>query len=557
MNFQSRSRPIPLLIVVTCLQLFTLVFLSTARAQVVEGRVYRESSGPEVYLISAGKKIWVPTADALFAMGFDWSSVTVVPDGTLNAFPRVNIPSLSLTPGSLIFPPDNVKYFPLVVVPSSIKAISQGKEVQLVELYGWMRRVEDTCNADDLKNAPNGRDWHYDLELDTDQALAQGIDLNRIFRVGNVAAVGLMLPGFHPRHSVSLPLIHIECNSWNWGGLNTGRPKPNDWVTGPGVAQCDINTSWPFNQPGAGLWAQGFDNPRGPYVRVTGSLLTDSPHDVQTRPSTVLSRQFGITDSDDAEWEGSVPDWNPGLSSDAPNHFARWTELHPPDLIEVEPSPPPFRVTVRAVALAARVGVLPFGLSNSCEEVNFDIFPEPSRPPGAHIGYEERRGPETYWPWGEDANNGSWITGYDDHVHIKARVCGGPVFGSPGRFKAIYRVWWQVAPSLLTLTTAVTPQPKAGMLQAYTYTVTNAATGAPVPQATVTLHNFSSNLAQTSTNTTDVSGKVSFTAKLNRKTVVVTGEGPGNPLHDTSTTSPTLSVQKAGYHTLSITLLED
>jgi hypothetical protein len=72
--------------------------------------------------------------------------------------------------------------------------------------------------------------------------------------------------------------------------------------------------------------------------------------------------------------------------------------------------------------------------------VEFDIFPEAARPANSRINYEERRGPETYWPWGEDSNNGSWITPFDDHVHVKARVCGGGFFGSPGRFKAIYRV---------------------------------------------------------------------------------------------------------------------
>jgi hypothetical protein len=38
-------------------------------------------------------------------MGFNWSDVVVVPDGTLHAYPRFNTPSSSLTPGSLIFPP--------------------------------------------------------------------------------------------------------------------------------------------------------------------------------------------------------------------------------------------------------------------------------------------------------------------------------------------------------------------------------------------------------------------------------------------------------------------
>ena len=57
------------LIIAIYVQFLALVFAFTARAEVVEGNVYRENSSAEVYLISAGKKIWVPTPDALFAMG--------------------------------------------------------------------------------------------------------------------------------------------------------------------------------------------------------------------------------------------------------------------------------------------------------------------------------------------------------------------------------------------------------------------------------------------------------------------------------------------------------
>jgi hypothetical protein len=185
---------------------------------------------------------------------------------------------------------------------------------------------------------------------------------------------------------------------------------------------------------------------RGPYVRIAGSLVTDSPHDVQTRPNVILSRYFAITDSDVAEWEGSVPDWRPGVSSGDPEHYARWTEIHPPDLIQVLDWRQP-NTTVRGVALAARVGTLPFGWSNSCESAEFDIYPEADRPTNSRLAYEELRGPETFFPWGENNDNGSWINVYDDHIQVRARVCGGALGGSPGRFKALYRVWWESNPT--------------------------------------------------------------------------------------------------------------
>jgi hypothetical protein len=94
------------------------------------------------------------------------------------------------------------------------------------------------------------------------------------------------------------------------------------------------------------------------------------------------------------------------------------------------------------------VGKLIGGLSNSCEEVEFDIYPEASRPSISwQIAYEELRGPEIYFPWGENADNGSWISVFDKYIRVKARVCGGDIGGSPGRFKAIYRVWWQEPPA--------------------------------------------------------------------------------------------------------------
>ncbi len=74
--------------------------------QISEGRLYRERTAPEIYVIHDGKKVHVPTADALIGMGYNWSMVEVVPDGALNNFPCVKIPSASKTPSSLIFPPD-------------------------------------------------------------------------------------------------------------------------------------------------------------------------------------------------------------------------------------------------------------------------------------------------------------------------------------------------------------------------------------------------------------------------------------------------------------------
>jgi hypothetical protein len=142
--------------------------------QPVSGGVYREVSSLERFVIQGGKKIWIPTDDALAAMGFVPGSVQVVPDGTLAGVPRFDIPSTSPTPGSLVFPPDGLKWFPLQQIAGTATVTSRGKEVEITELRGWLRDISPngSCNIE----GP-GADFHYELELDTDWALSKGMDL--------------------------------------------------------------------------------------------------------------------------------------------------------------------------------------------------------------------------------------------------------------------------------------------------------------------------------------------------------------------------------------------
>lgn len=48
----------------------------------------REQSNPKVYFVYGGAKFWIQDPTALFALGFDWSKVQVVADGTLAALPE-------------------------------------------------------------------------------------------------------------------------------------------------------------------------------------------------------------------------------------------------------------------------------------------------------------------------------------------------------------------------------------------------------------------------------------------------------------------------------------
>jgi hypothetical protein len=398
-----------------------------------EGKLYREMSKPEVYVLQDGKKIWIPTPEALRIMGHTWAEVNVVPDGSLNAFPRFDISSNSPTPGSLVYPPDGIKWFPTSVVAQATRIFSRNKETHIAELRGWLRNFVPTGCGDKT-------DFHYGLEVDPDWAWAQGIDLNRLLRAGNVSSAdSIPDPGSSPRKQVSQPLMVVELNT-AFRSEGDGLAPPTDWTFSKDTGGCQGGArTWPFD-PLNTFDSQNPSRPvalaDGQYVRMSGSLVTDSPHEEEGWIPKWLSECCAITTDSDAEWRGSVADWEPGVDPESPDHYARWTELHPVDWIQVVTNPPPHRVTTRAVGLVARTGI------NACEQVSFDLAPDAPRPNGSRVEYREDRGPEVFFPWGQNSDNGSWITAFDDHIHVQAKVCGGFFGGSPGRFKALYFVWW-------------------------------------------------------------------------------------------------------------------
>jgi len=370
--------------------------------------------------------------------------------------PRFDIPSASPTPGSVVYPPEPTAHYPIAGIPGAVRVRSRGYDIQL-KLYGWLRKVRNGFNCSD----PDGG---YYFEVDTAWARQRGIDLHQLYRVGNIAADGIPEPGFWPRRAVAEPVIHLEVNGWGFRGryprVQPGVPNhiaatwPADWTFTDG--QCQRR--WPFDplkpSPANPATLMPFETAlgvRGSYVRVVGSLVTDSPHDVGAFAGW-FSRFTGISVTQAYDSSGAVSDWHPGVASSDPRHHARWTEVHPLDLIEVvNPGKQP-NVNVRGIALAARVAATPGPIIPSCEEASFTLAPPTSRPSAAaSLRYEELIGPETYFSWGQDANNGSWVTyvpfagnpvaAYA--IMVRAKVCGGALGGPPGRFKALYRVWWQ------------------------------------------------------------------------------------------------------------------
>jgi hypothetical protein len=57
----------------------------------VDSTVVREWNRPEVYVVYGGAKFWIPDPPTLFALGFDWSHVGVIPPGGTAKLPTVPI----------------------------------------------------------------------------------------------------------------------------------------------------------------------------------------------------------------------------------------------------------------------------------------------------------------------------------------------------------------------------------------------------------------------------------------------------------------------------------
>lgn len=347
-------------------------------------------------------------------------------------------------------------------------AVTNAKGAELSELRGWLRAIECCPNLDER---PNPVDWSFDLELDpawTDQLdrlrpPSRRPDVfNMLMRPGSILRLPLQS---HRRAAVSEAILHVEMMSWQHGqtisqfldrvGGTTvmGRrkvPEPVGWSYQhpPGV-YWPWNPRTPSNEPGHQLRV-------GDYVRMVGAMVTDFPHGIAYDPN--------------------YPDW-----FGSPINPARWTEMHPPDLIErVFPRRAPIE-TVRCVAIFAASGLF-HGETN---EIAFDVpAPSPRPSPRAVLGWREIVDPTNtvfhrikVGNHGASFHNtGAQVTVYPDHIHVRVAVQGDRHFAAPGKFKAIYRVFWVLPPAPTPAATrAVTPTPAP--------TSTPMTTPTPVPTA--------------------------------------------------------------------------
>jgi hypothetical protein len=387
------------------------------------------------------------------ALGLDWNAVQTVPQGGLDHIP-LDVswaPLGNATPGSVIHVPQNVGfawnagkvYWPLRVATTK-RLVAWGQEVRTIELRGWIAGPGGP-NTDDP-------DFSYHLEVDAGWALERGIDLSDLVKVGNILQLGDAEAGITDgRAWCARPVIKLEIVGFPPKGQRD-RKQPPDWAFVDTTFLLTDSTAgdafnkppiWPFDptKPAAG----NVSIADGDYVRLYGSLVTDKRH----------SSNFSPTINDALEL------WATGLGNNEDDQ-ARWTEVHPPDWIEVLPAPKP--QVLRGVVVAAP-GTFPWRARiESALDVDILAPPKPADP-NSVLRFREIVGPET--DAGTIIEGNTTLTGAaitqitnPDGIHVHVKVGGRRSFvgGDEGKFRALYWLSWD-APGPTPLGPPVGPGP--------------------------------------------------------------------------------------------------
>jgi hypothetical protein len=368
-------------------------------------------------------------------------------------------------PASSMFPTDGVKWYTLEIGNGKAVSVS-GKRTWLVELRGWLSSVDDKCNAADP-------DWHYMLEVDAEWAGSVGMPLTRLLRAGNmVSAVSEEQTGDTTfRKIVGVPNVKVELN-----GAPDGRhagAKPASWSTygypcqrvaptgsgrrgkvGGEVALQDV--VWPYDPMKPLSWQFDSTNPTlkaGDYVRMYGALVTDVPHSGEGPIAQFLCKMFNLgpacsTDGLQTQLRLALVRWAGKLTEEDPDNPSRYTEMHPPDIIAVLPMKA-HTMALKSVAVSADNCLV-----GSCEETVLDVdiaAPQPKPPEVSGVGFIEDVIPATNFSTMTAGHrnaagdfDGADVTMTSTGIHVHVGVKGRDGWGAPGRFGALYRVFWTV-----------------------------------------------------------------------------------------------------------------
>ena len=403
-----------------------------------DGSLWQEQGRPEVYWIRDGERLHIPNPYVMEALNLDWNAVEAVPQGGLDHIPLDLswAPLGNATPGSVVHVPQNVGfasnagkvYWPLPVATTK-RLLAWGQEVRTIELRGWI-----SGPGEFNKNDP---DFSYPLEVDAGWALEQGIDLSQLVKVGNILQLGAPEAGITDgRAWCAKPLIKMEIVGYPPKGQRD-RKKPPDWRIKDSSLVLEDSTAgdadkkpaiWPFDPTQPALANMPIAD--GDYVRVHGSLVTDKRH--------------SHSDDFSASVNDAIELWATGLGNNEGDQ-ARWTEIHPPDWIEVLPAPG--SQVLRGVVVAAP-GTFPwFARIESTLDVDIPAPPKPA--PDSVLHFREIVGPET--DTGTIIEGNATLTGAaitqitnSDGIRVHVKVGGRRSFlgGASGKFRALYWLSW-------------------------------------------------------------------------------------------------------------------
>lgn len=437
----------------------------------------REQSSPKVFFVYGGFKFWIQTPDALFALGFDWSKVQVVPDGTLAALPEKTFDTMSPVKASdVFFKPVDV-FIPLID-PDPYEPMMSKDPAFIVRkniiVAGWLADPESpgALGALNCWGAPTNsyvtEDYHYDVILDIDfmyQLYGPGglsTALNGAILPGNLAGLtppytlptmsfdDASLDGlFHGVTSNSFALPHMAGGINHSGSPALGFEDPlpnNNRATGPLFIHGELNC-WHVNggpPVGTRPW-----NGRGtaPSGWVQWAACNESNNDAWW-PYHPLNPDGGpqpFQTGDYVLMKGAVVQEH-AHDSDIPSLWRAEQstkthcgviEMHPPDWI-VRVQEPPIRKTACMVTCCTARTV---GDSPTNVQLDTSIFPFPylQPPPGANAVIKWRKVID-----GRFTRLGT----FQDHatlqpatLDVSATVQSTNV---QGRYKASYEIWWEM-----------------------------------------------------------------------------------------------------------------
>ena len=282
---------------------------------------------------------------------------------------------------------------------------------QIMEIRGWIRRIDMDkpwpCGMDG--NVPR-YEVSCDIELDPEWTGQWGsLYSSSLIRVGNVllhmGTSGITTDYFA---AVSKPMIHVEF----MGHIDTdGSPTPQGWnYIEPGLP--GISWPWNFRFSSDGQTQLKVDQ----YIMMVGAVISDDPHWKSDNPFESASQAWG----DYKTKYGPNPKQHPDNPS-------RWTEIHPPDEIQVlSDSHSPQNRMAYCWAVVTTTGP---------RTLDIDLSPVPSPAGKAHLTTE-------YNMWINENVDEFDCNTQDGHSHLHIKIHSGTFSWDPGRCSGIVYNYW-------------------------------------------------------------------------------------------------------------------